>query len=111
MIALQPTRIDFDRLRTDVHQGLADLGQLEFGSFPMTERVVVRGDDVCGIYFCLHGPRNVKLTAICDLKRRTVIYYGTDGVRAHESPMTNDQASYSASVGRHTAASTERTAA
>lgn len=87
MIALQPTRIDFDRLRTDVHQMLADLGQLEFGSFPMTERVVVRGDDVCGIYFCLHGPRNVKLTAICDLQRRNVIYYGTDGVRAHESPV------------------------
>lgn len=87
MIALQPTRIDFDMLRTDVHQILADLGQLEFGSFPMTERVVVRGDSVCGIYFCLHGPRNVKLTAICDLQRRNVIYYGADGVRAHESPV------------------------
>lgn len=85
MIALQPTPIDFDLLRNDVHRKLADLGHLEFGSFPMTERLVVRGEEVCGIYFCLHGPRNVKLTAICDLKRRNVIYYGTDGLRAYES--------------------------
>lgn len=95
MIALQPTHIDFDLLRTNVHQGLADLGQLEVGSFPMTERVVVRGDDVCGIYFCLHGPRNVKLTAICDFQRRNVIYYGTDGVRAHESPVPSDDSTSS----------------
>lgn len=46
MIALQPTRLDFDMLRNDVHQVLADLGQLEFGSFPMTERLVVRGEDL-----------------------------------------------------------------
>lgn len=98
MIALQPTRIDFDLLRDGVHRKLADLGQLEFGSFPMTERLVVRGDDVCGIYFCFHGPRNVKLTAICDLKRRNVIYYGTDGLRADESTIPSSASGTPSSV-------------
>ncbi len=95
MIALQPTRIDFDLLRTDVHTQLAELGQLEVGCFPMTERVVVRGGDVCGIYFCLHGPRNVKLTAICDLGKRQVIYYGTDGVRTQAAPIPQTHAATS----------------
>ena len=95
MIALQPTRIDFDLLRTEVHTQLAELGQLEVDCFPMTERVVVRGGDVCGIYFCLHGPRNVKLTAICDLRKQQLIYYGTDGVRAQAAPIPKTQATAS----------------
>ncbi len=87
MIALQPTRIDFTQLRKMVAGILADLGQLEFNAFPMTERVVVKKGQACGVYFCLHGPRNVKITAICDLQKRTIIYYGSDGVRAQQTPL------------------------
>lgn len=87
MIALPPTRIDFEVLRTTVHRHLCDLGHLEIGCFPMTERIVVRGGKACGVYFCLHGPRSVKLTAICDFRGRSVIYYGTDGTRALQQPI------------------------
>ncbi len=48
----------------------------------MTERVVVRQDRPCGIYFCMHGPRSVKLTAVLDLDKETLLFYGSDGVRA-----------------------------
>lgn len=85
MIALQPSRIDFVQLRQLVATVLADLGQLEFEAFPMTERIVVKKGEACGIYYCLHGPRNVKITAICDFKARSLIYYGSDGVRAKQS--------------------------
>lgn len=85
MIALQTNRIDYTRLRQLVAGALADLGQLEFEAFPMTERVVVKQGEACGVYYCLHGPRNVKLTAICDFQKRTVIYYGSDGQRAKQS--------------------------
>ncbi|WP_153555202.1 hypothetical protein [Roseimaritima sediminicola] len=85
MIALQPTRIDLTLLRTTIAARLAELGQLECNAFPMTERVVVKKGEACGVYFCLHGPRNVKITAICDLTKRTVIYYGSDGVRAQQT--------------------------
>ncbi|TWT80688.1 hypothetical protein CA13_21340 [Planctomycetes bacterium CA13] len=47
----------------------------------MTHREVIRGGKTCGIYFCLHGPRSVKLTAICDFTKNAVIYYGSDGIR------------------------------
>ncbi|QDS92974.1 hypothetical protein FF011L_17290 [Roseimaritima multifibrata] len=85
MIALQPTQIDYTELRQLVTNVLADLGQLEPNAFPLTERVVVKKGEACGIYFCLHGPRNVKLTAICDLQKKNVIYYGGTGTRDKES--------------------------
>lgn len=64
-----------------VESRLCELGHLEPEQFPLTMREVVRAGKKCGIYFCLHGPRSVKLTAICDFKTKSLIYYGSDGVR------------------------------
>lgn len=63
---------------------LCRLGQLETGQFPMTKRPVLRGGTSCGLYFCVHGPRSVKLTAVYDSRQKTTIYYGTDGARRHD---------------------------
>lgn len=78
-------KIDLDRISRFVNQQLCDLGQLEPGQFPITQRIVSRRGQQCGMYFCLHGPRSVKLTAICDLEREHVIFYGVDGVRSAEA--------------------------
>lgn len=82
----QPT-VNVDSLRQLIRVKLADLGQLEENAFPMTERVVVRGGKPCGIYFCMHGPRSVKLTAVADLQRRNVFFYGSDGQRADQAAL------------------------
>jgi hypothetical protein len=81
MIALSPEKIDFDSLCLIVERRLCELGHLEPHQFPMTQRELVRGGKSCGVYFCVHGPRSVKLTAICDFVHRTLIYYGSDGIR------------------------------
>ena len=47
----------------------------------MTQRAVVRAGKTVGVYFCVHGPRSVKLTAICDFFKNMVIFYGSDGIR------------------------------
>ncbi len=47
----------------------------------MTERVLRRGDKPCGIYFCLHGPRATKFTAIWETDRNQVLFYGSRGER------------------------------
>ncbi|WP_345092300.1 hypothetical protein [Bremerella cremea] len=47
----------------------------------MTERVIVRAKDPCGIYFCLHGPRSVKCTAIWETDTNTILFYGASGER------------------------------
>lgn len=84
MIGWPQTPIGLETLRQQVRRRLAELGHLEEDAFPMTERIVVRSGKPCGIYFCLHGPRSVKLTAVLDMQQKNVLFYGSDGVRAEK---------------------------
>ena len=68
-------------LRTHVHETLCFQNQLEIGAFEMTERILFRGKRECGIYFCLHGPRSVKLVAIWESAGNRVLFYGSGGQR------------------------------
>lgn len=81
MIGFTPRKIDFATLCETVEKRLCDLGHLVPFQFPMTQREVVRAGVTVGVYFCVHGPRSVKLTAICDFTKKTVIFYGSDGIR------------------------------
>ena len=68
-------------LRTYIHQTICQQNELEVGAFPVTERILVRGPRPCGIFFCLHGPRSVKFTAIWETDRNTVLFYNSCGER------------------------------
>jgi len=84
MIGLPHSGSMVEGLRVFVRSQLALLGHLEEEAFPMTERVLVRHGQPCGIYYCMHGPRSVKLTAVADLKSQKVLFYGSDGQRASQ---------------------------
>lgn len=68
-------------LRTYVHHTICEQNELEIGAFAITERILVRAERPCGIFFCLHGPRSVKLTAIWETDRNTVLFYNSAGER------------------------------
>ena len=68
-------------LTTHVYETLCDHEYLEYGAFEMTSRVLMRGDVPCGIYFSLHGPRSVRLTAIWETDHNTVLFYDSKGER------------------------------
>ena len=68
-------------LRNLVYQILCEHEQLEPGVFPMTERILNRGGRPCGMYFCLHGPRNVTYTSIWETDGNTILFYGHMGQR------------------------------
>ena len=87
MIGLSAPTIDMNSLRETVEHQLCELGHLEPKQFPMTQREVVRAGKTCGLYFCVHGPRSVKLTAIADLQNNTLIFYGSDGIRRQSVPL------------------------
>ena len=72
---------NLDDLRQFVYQILCDHNQLEPGIFQMTERILVRAGSPCGTYFCLHGPRSVKFTAIWETDRNTILFYRSTGER------------------------------
>ena len=68
-------------LRTYVYEFLCDQNQLEIGAFQMTERMLIRRGQPCGMLYCLHGPRSLKLTAVWETDRNTVLFYGSAGER------------------------------
>jgi hypothetical protein len=68
-------------LRQYVHESLCEQNELERGAFPMTERILLRAGKPCGMYFCLHGPRSVKFSAIWETQCNRILFYGSTGER------------------------------
>ncbi len=68
-------------LRDYVQNELCQQNELEVGAFHFTERVLEKSGTPCGIFFCLHGPRSVKLVAIWETSRNTILFYGSSGER------------------------------
>ena len=68
-------------LRDFVQAQLCDQNELEVGAFQFTERVLEKGGRPCGVFFCLHGPRSVKLIAIWETSSNTILFYGSTGER------------------------------
>jgi hypothetical protein len=84
MLTLCPVIQNLDQLRDYVNTTLCEHHELEVGAYPLTQRILVRSERPCGIYFCLHGPRLVKLSAIWETQRNTVLFYGVTGARFHK---------------------------
>lgn len=76
-----------DDLRDYVNATLCEHHQLQTGAFRMTERSLVRGGKPCGIYFCLHGPRMTKFSAIWETERNQVLFYGAAGQRFQKTQL------------------------
>jgi hypothetical protein len=74
-------------LREYVSLTLCEHYQLQIGAFQITERLLKRGGRPCGIYFCLHGPRLLKFTAIWDRDRNQVLFYGSRGERFQKTQL------------------------
>ena len=81
-MSAQPLQIDnLTDLRKYVLTTICQQNELQVGAFNITERILVRGRRPCGIFFCLNGPRSVKLTAIWETDRNTILFYSSSGER------------------------------
>lgn len=78
---------DLDGLRAYVQRMLCEQNELEENVFPTTEKILVRRGEACGIFFCLHGPRSVKFTAIWETDRNTILFYASSGERLHKTQL------------------------
>jgi hypothetical protein len=76
-------------LRDYVNEIICQHEQFEIGAFEMSQRILVRGGRPCGIYFCVHGPRHVKLSAIWETDRNTILFYGSDGERFQKTQLSD----------------------
>jgi hypothetical protein len=75
---------NLDDLRAYINKVLCDQEQLVLGAFQMTERMLTRSGKPCGMYFCVHGPRSVKISAVWDALSNAVLFYGSSGERFHK---------------------------
>ena len=76
-----------DDVREFVTETFCKHYQLQNGAFHMSERILLRGGKTCGIYFCLHGPRAVKFTAILETDENRILFYGSSGERFHKTQL------------------------
>jgi len=67
------------QLRQFVSRTLCQRDDFEEGVFQVTERILTKCGKLCGIFFCLHGPRSVKLTAVWETENNSIIFYGSTG--------------------------------
>ena len=76
-----------EQLRDYVNDTLCERYQLQVDAFRLTERILRRGGAPCGIYFCLHGPRAVKFTAIWETDFNCILFYGPTGERFQKTQL------------------------
>jgi hypothetical protein len=78
---------DLNSIRRFVTETLCEKDQLEANLFPLYEKVLVRGGEPCGVYFCLYGPRSLYLAAIWETEGNTILFYGSRGERFHKTQL------------------------
>jgi carbon storage regulator CsrA len=89
-MSAHPLQIDnLNDLRAYVHFTICEQNELQIGAFQVTERILVRGRNPCGVFFCLHGPRSVKLTAIWETDRNTILFYSSTGERVGKTQLVH----------------------
>jgi hypothetical protein len=87
-MSAQPLQLDnLKDLRNYVYETICEQNELQVGAFQITERILVRGKSACGIFFCLHGPRSVKFTAIWETDRNTILFYSSSGERVGKTQL------------------------
>ena len=76
---------NLDQLRRYVAETLSRLETLKFDQFRLTQEVLYRGGKPCGVHFCLHGPRAMRLSAIWETDHNSILFYGSCGRRVHRT--------------------------
>ena len=72
---------NLSQLRQFVSRTLCQKNDFEEGVFQVTEKILTKCGKLCGVFFCLHGPRSVKLTAVWDTANNSILFYGSTGER------------------------------
>jgi hypothetical protein len=81
---------NFQQLRQFVSKTLCIKNDFEEGIFQISEQILKRGEKICGVMFCLHGPRSVKLTAVWEMEANSILFYGSNGERFQRTAIANE---------------------
>ena len=76
-----------EEIRDYVNETFCQHYELQTDAFEMSERILRRAGSPCGVYFCLHGPRAVRFTAIWETDRNCILFYGPTGERFQKTQL------------------------
>ena len=76
-----------EELRRYVADTLSNLELLKSDQFQLSQRILHRDGKPCGIHFCLHGPRALRLSAIWETDQNSILFYGSCGRRLHRTKL------------------------
>jgi len=85
MVECQLSIHNLEEIRRYVTQTLSQIELLRPESSHLKMRLLSRNGQPCGVYFCLHGPRAVRLTAIWETDANTILFYGSRGERVQKT--------------------------
>ena len=74
-----------EELRQYIADTLSQLETLKSDQLELTQQTLYRAGRPCGMYFCLHGPRALRLTAIWETESNSVLFYGSCGRRVQRT--------------------------
>ena len=77
-----------DELRSEIHRRLCEREDLLADQFELTEMSLSRRGRSCGMQFCLHGPRSVRLGAVWAADHNVVYLYDARGQRYEKIKLT-----------------------
>ncbi len=81
---------DLSDLRDFIYTKLCEHNDFALGAFQTSERILIRAGEPCGVYFCLHGPRSLKLTAIWETDKNSILFYGEHGERLQRVQLSHN---------------------
>lgn len=87
MVECQTRIHNFEEIRRYVFETLSHIELLRPESSQLTLDLLSRNGSPCGVYFCLHGPRAVCLTAIWETDANTILFYGSRGERVQRTQL------------------------
>jgi hypothetical protein len=90
---------DLSAIRQYVSETLCEKDQLEANFFPLSEQVLVREGAPCGVYFCIHGPRSLCLSAVWETDSNTILFYGSRGERFRKTQLISPPGIAAATAG------------
>ena len=78
----EATFFTFSELERYIHQTICTDNDLLEEAFPMSETRLSRSTgELCGVIFCVHGPRNAEFSAIWEKEQNRVLFYKSSGER------------------------------
>lgn len=89
MVESHESLSNFNDICSFINQTLSEIEQLRPNQFPLSQSTLWRGSEICGISFCLHGPRAVRLSAVWEAERNTILFYGSGGERVQRTHLVS----------------------